>query len=120
MKTLAATLMLLLLLVPSSSSDSEAILDCKAVTAHLTPCLTYLTGMVETPRAFCCKGARIIVLGASTNMENKKMVCNCIKTLAYIVKPRPENAIDLSNKCRIHFPFEISPNIDCSRYSSKH
>ncbi|CAK8532149.1 unnamed protein product [Lathyrus sativus] len=115
MKTIAATLMLLLLLVSSSDSDSEAMLNCKAVTAYLTPCLTYLTGMVETPRAFCCKGARNIVSDASTNMENKKMACNCIKTLAYIVKPRPENAIDLSSKCRIHFPFEISTNIDCSR-----
>ncbi|CAI8589657.1 unnamed protein product [Vicia faba] len=113
MKTVAASLMLLLLLV--SSSDYEAMLDCKAVTAYLTPCLTYLTGMVETPRAFCCKGARNIVFDASKSMENKKMACNCIKTLAYIVKPRPENAIDLSNKCRIHFPFKISPNIDCSR-----
>ncbi|KAL5098437.1 hypothetical protein RYX36_002764 [Vicia faba] len=50
MKTVAVSLMLLLLLV--SSSDYEAMLDCKAVTAYLTPCLTYLT---EAPSDLCIR-----------------------------------------------------------------
>ncbi|XP_045806048.1 non-specific lipid-transfer protein 1-like [Trifolium pratense] len=113
MKIIAITELLLLFLLVSSS---EAMIEsCESVNEHLTPCLTYLAGMTYKPRPFCCEGAKNIVLLASKSIEDKRIACNCVKTLAQILIPKAQNAIDLPKKCGVQFPFEISATIDCSR-----
>ncbi|WJX67343.1 hypothetical protein P8452_51818 [Trifolium repens] len=105
------TILLLLLLFISSS---KAKLVCNDVITFLTPCITYLKGVDPTPSFFCCEGAKNIVLASRKSMEDKMVTCDCLKETAAFINPKQDRANDLPNKCRIEFPYQISPTFDCT------
>lgn len=108
-----ATLMLLIVLAPAA----EAAIACSDVIKDLRPCVNYLVNGSGMPPAACCTGASNLASSASTSAD-KKAACECIKTAAKKLNPNPQLAKGLPGNCKISLPFTVSPNVDCSKYSS--
>ncbi|KAG9135659.1 hypothetical protein Leryth_002391 [Lithospermum erythrorhizon] len=104
-------LLLLLLLAPASN----AAITCSNVISNLSSCLSYLQSG-GTPSNACCGGAKALAASAKTT-EDKQTACSCMKNAASRFKVNPESANALPKSCGIQLPFDISPNVDCSKIS---
>ncbi|GER57382.1 non-specific lipid-transfer protein [Striga asiatica] len=106
---LASAITIALLLTPSADA-----ITCVDVIKNLIPCIGYLKSGSAGPPGPCCAGARSLA-SAAKSAADRQTACGCLKTAANTYKPKPEIAKSLPTKCGIKLPFEVSPNVDCSK-----
>ncbi|KAJ1377257.1 Plant lipid transfer protein/Par allergen [Sesbania bispinosa] len=104
----------IVVLILVASTSSEAAISCSDVIKDLRPCVSYLVSGNGQPPAACCSGAKALASAASTS-EDKKAVCNCIKSTAKSVKINSQLAQALPGNCGINLPISVSPDADCSK-----
>ncbi|KAF3452666.1 hypothetical protein FNV43_RR03099 [Rhamnella rubrinervis] len=106
--------LLVAVLVISNAPASEAALTCSQVVSNLRPCVSYLVSGSGKPPAACCSGV-VALASAASSSADKKTACECIKSTAKSVNPKPQLAQSLPANCGISLPFPVSPNTDCSK-----
>ncbi|CAA0820705.1 Non-specific lipid-transfer protein 8 [Striga hermonthica] len=106
---LASAFAIALLITPSADA-----ITCVDVLNNLIPCIGYLTSGSGGPSGTCCAGARSLASTAKS-VADRRTACGCLKTAANTYKLKPEIAKSLPAKCGIKLPFEVSPNVDCSK-----
>ncbi|XP_042015312.1 non-specific lipid-transfer protein 8-like [Salvia splendens] len=107
--------LLFLAVLAAVVAPSRAI-TCSDVMKDLRPCINYLKSGSGTPPSPCCTGASSLASAATTTAD-KQTACNCIKNAAKSITIKPELAKALPGNCGISMPFQISPNVDCSKIS---
>ncbi|XP_051144980.1 non-specific lipid-transfer protein 8-like [Andrographis paniculata] len=105
----AAAIFILLVAAPPSAA-----LTCSDVLKDMKPCITYLKSGSGMPPSACCTGAGNLASAATTTAD-KQSACACLKNAAKNVTPKPELAKALPGNCGISLPFEVSPNVDCTK-----
>nr|XP_027121729.1 non-specific lipid-transfer protein 2-like [Coffea arabica] len=111
-KFLCVGLMGLVLLAP----QGDAAISCTTVYNTLYPCLNYVMGPGPLG-ADCCNGIKALYREAN-NTPDRQSVCTCLKSLASNAGGTGTTlgkAQSLPKKCGVNLPYEISPNIDCSK-----
>ncbi|KAJ7982131.1 Non-specific lipid-transfer protein [Quillaja saponaria] len=108
------TALMLILLLLASSSPSDAVISCADVAKYLRPCIDYLTKGSGSPPAACCGGARALV-SATSSPADRRTACQRVKTSAQRIRPNPQLAQALPRNCGIKLPFNVSPDVDCTR-----
>ncbi|XP_047956716.1 non-specific lipid-transfer protein 8-like [Salvia hispanica] len=106
---------LFLAVLAAVAAPSRAI-TCSDVMKDLRPCINYLKSGSGTPPSPCCAGASSLAASA-TGTADKQAACTCIKNAAKSITIKPELAKALPGNCGISMPFQISPNVDCSKIS---
>lgn len=96
------------------AAPADAI-TCSDVIKDLRPCMNYLKSGSGAPPPPCCAGASSLAAAAKTTAD-KQTACTCLKNAAKNINPKPELAKALPGSCGISMPFQISPNVDCSKY----
>ncbi|KAK4416156.1 Non-specific lipid-transfer protein 8 [Sesamum alatum] len=109
-RLVAATLVVVLLVAPATA------ITCSDVIKDLQPCVNYLKSGSGAPPAACCAGASNLASTATTTAD-KQTACSCLKSAAQNISLKPELAKSLPGNCGISLPFEVSPNVDCSKIS---
>ena len=105
---LAAALALL-----AAARVAESAVSCSQVYGQLNPCVSFM--FYGTPLRDCCSGINS-VLRAAPSPDDRQAVCNCLKNAAQNVPmPAIAAAASIPQRCKISLPYEISPNVDCSR-----
>ncbi|KAI3448960.1 hypothetical protein Pfo_005625, partial [Paulownia fortunei] len=95
-----------------------AAITCSDVIKDLRPCIDYLKSGSGMPPSSCCSGASNLVSIATTTAD-KQTACTCLKNAAKNINLKPELAKSLPGNCGISLPFEVSPNVDCSKDEKK-
>ncbi|XP_065870282.1 non-specific lipid-transfer protein 8-like [Euphorbia lathyris] len=113
-QNVALPAMAALLLLLSLALSSEAAISCSDVMKDLRPCVKYLVNGSGAPPAACCAGASALAAAATTT-DDRKAACACIKSAAQNINPNTQLAQALPANCRISFPYNVSPNVDCSK-----
>ncbi|PHT45741.1 hypothetical protein CQW23_14899 [Capsicum baccatum] len=93
---------------------SEATMTCDTVYDGLQPCLNYVLygGSVPTD---CCNGIESLLASATTTAD-RQSACSCVKSLtSYASDEQLSRAASIPGQCGASVPFEISPNVDCSK-----
>ncbi|KAL0374071.1 UNVERIFIED_CONTAM: Non-specific lipid-transfer protein 8 [Sesamum radiatum] len=108
-RLLVTTLIVVLLVAPATA------ITCSDVIKDLQPCVNYLKSGSGAPPAACCAGASNLASSATTTAD-KQTACSCLKNAAKNISLKPELAKSLPGNCGISLPFEVSPNVDCSKY----
>lgn len=104
----------LVLAVALLAAAPAAAITCSDVIKDLRPCINYLKSGSGAPPPPCCAGASSLASAATTTAD-KKTACNCLKNAASNISLKPELAKALPANCGITLPFEVSPNVDCSK-----
>lgn len=91
-----------------------AAITCSDVIKDLRPCINYLKSGSGAPPKPCCDGASSLASSATTTAD-KQTACGCLKNAAKNINLKPELAKSLPSNCKISLPFEVSPNVDCSK-----
>ncbi|KAL1540014.1 non-specific lipid-transfer protein 8-like [Salvia divinorum] len=104
---------LFLAVIVAVAAPSRA-LTCSDVMKDLRPCINYLKSGSGAPPSPCCAGASNLAATATATAD-KQTACNCIKNAAKSITIKPELAKALPGNCGISMPFQISPNVDCSK-----
>ncbi|PHT45740.1 hypothetical protein CQW23_14898 [Capsicum baccatum] len=97
---------------------SEATMTCDTVYDGLQPCLNYVLygGSVPTD---CCKRIGSLVASAITTADRQSM-CSCVKKLIiHATAYQLSRAASIPRQCGVHVPFDISPNVDCSKVQER-
>ncbi|KAL3832883.1 hypothetical protein ACJIZ3_007619 [Penstemon smallii] len=110
-----AAFVLIFLLIISSSPASTAI-TCSDVIKDIKPCFDYLKSGSGSPPGPCCAGASNLAATAQSTAD-KQTACGCLKNASKNINLKPELAKALPGKCGISLPFEVSPNVDCTKIS---
>ncbi|KAL8542442.1 hypothetical protein ACS0TY_003345 [Phlomoides rotata] len=93
---------------------AAAALTCSDVIKDLKPCIEYLKNGSGAPPSPCCAGAASLASGATTTAD-KQTACTCLKNVSKNVNVKSGLAKSLPANCGITLPFEVSPNVDCSK-----
>ena len=93
-----------------------AAITCSDVIKDLRPCINYLRSGSGAPPSPCCDGASSLASAATTTAD-KQTACNCLKSAAKSISLKPELAKALPGNCGITLPFQVDPNVDCSKVS---
>ncbi|XP_057800402.1 non-specific lipid-transfer protein 8-like [Salvia miltiorrhiza] len=112
----ATAFVAMVILLAAAAAPSWAAITCSDVIKDLRPCLNYLKSGSGAPPTPCCDGASSLAAAASTTAD-KQAACNCLKNAAKSITLKPELAKALPANCGISMPFQISPNVDCSKIS---
>lgn len=91
-----------------------AALTCNDVIKDLKPCIEYLKNGSGAPPSPCCAGAATLASAATTTAD-KQTACTCLKNVSNNIKVNSGLAKSLPANCGITLPFEVSPNVDCSK-----
>ncbi|KAI9073179.1 hypothetical protein K1719_044854 [Acacia pycnantha] len=89
---------------------------CQDVTNDLSPCVPYIVNGGAVPGQ-CCTGVKTL-FGQAQTTPDRQAVCSCIKNAIRNIPYNNNNlnlAAGLPRKCGVNLPYQISPNIDCSR-----
>ncbi|CAA7410333.1 unnamed protein product [Spirodela intermedia] len=93
-------------------------LSCGDAVSSLAPCGGYLTGIGEgNPSAQCCERVQSLGRMAATGPE-RKAICECFKQTAPSFGVKPDRVTHMLTFCKLRLNLPISPNVDCSRYTS--
>ncbi|XP_028808591.1 non-specific lipid-transfer protein 1-like [Neltuma alba] len=115
--SLVARLLSLLIVCLALCSPKANAVTCDQVMTDLSPCVPYIVNGGATVPGQCCNGVRTLFNQAQTTPD-RKTVCNCIKNAIRNIPYNNNNlnlAAGLPRKCGVNIPYQISPNIDCSR-----
>ncbi|KAF3630432.1 putative non-specific lipid-transfer protein 5-like isoform 2 [Capsicum annuum] len=97
---------------------SEATMTCDTVYGCLQPCLNYVLygGSVPTD---CCNEIESLLASATTTAD-RQSACSCVKSLtSYASDEQLSRAASIPGQCGASVPFEISPNVDCSKVQER-
>lgn len=97
-----------------AAAAPSAAITCSDVMKDMRPCINYLKSGSGAPPSPCCTGASSLAAAATTTAD-KQTACNCLKNAAQSITVKPELAKALPGSCGISMPFQISPNVDCSK-----
>ncbi|MED6219541.1 hypothetical protein PIB30_036701 [Stylosanthes scabra] len=96
---------------------AAAAMSCSEAKNDVMPCLSYvMSGGPKVPQA-CCNGIRT-VYGAAQTTPDRQAVCYCIINSIKGVPFSPfnvRNAAAIPKQCAVNIPYQISPDIDCSK-----
>ncbi|KAL9255008.1 Non-specific lipid-transfer protein-like protein [Drosera capensis] len=98
-----------------STHHADAI-TCNDVVRSLLPCLGYLRSGGAVPGS-CCNGVRSLNSAARTTTD-RQAACGCIKQAANAFRLGYGYASSLPGKCDVSIPYQIGPNVDCSRLNA--
>lgn len=108
------TWMVLFAVVLAVAPRSQAAISCGTVVSYLQPCIPYV--VYNGPLGGCC-GSITNLNAASKTPDDRRSVCNCLKSLAgQYSGPIVAKAAELPAKCGVNIPFKISSSTDCSKY----
>nr|ABI26087.1 lipid transfer protein precursor [Ginkgo biloba] len=93
---------------------STAAPGCDTVDTDLAPCISYLQTGTGNPTVQCCSGVKTLA-GTAQTTEDRKAICECIKTAAIRVKPVANAVKSLPGLCSVTLPFPISIATDCNK-----
>ncbi|XP_073060212.1 non-specific lipid-transfer protein 1-like [Primulina eburnea] len=85
--------------------------SCQTVVDSLLPCKTYLEQGGNVPTA-CCNGV-ISLNSAANTAADRKIVCQCLKTIAKSYAINPQYASGLPASCKVNIPYPISYDTNC-------
>lgn len=107
---------LLLLLATAQLMPKPAFsVTCGEVAVAFAPCLPYLLGFQAKPAAICCGSVRLLSNIALT-VDDRRMVCNCVKQAAvHILILKEERIALLLSSCFTTLPFPSNLNSDCNQ-----
>ncbi|CAI9112886.1 OLC1v1013389C1 [Oldenlandia corymbosa var. corymbosa] len=100
------------LLLVQQAPWAEAVIGCNTVYSSLSPCLGYISGGPLSPG--CCPGIKGLYQQAYTKPD-RQAICGCLKSLAASYSSRIGKAKEILNLCKVKLPYQLSPNIDCSK-----
>nr|XP_009778825.1 PREDICTED: non-specific lipid-transfer protein 1-like [Nicotiana sylvestris] len=97
-----------------AAPPAKAELTCDTVYSNLQPCLTYVLFGFSLP-SDCCDGVKSLISTATTTAD-RQSACSCVKSLASrATGDELSRAAGIPGKCGANVPFDISPNVDCSK-----
>lgn len=101
-------------MVVGAPMAAQATITCGEVSSKLTPCISYLTGRGPLVPG-CCAGVKALNAEAKTTPD-RQQACKCLKSnAAQIPGINYSLAGGLAGKCGVSIPFQVSPNVDCSK-----
>ncbi|KAG9154175.1 hypothetical protein Leryth_000641 [Lithospermum erythrorhizon] len=87
------------------------------VYSSLYPCLNYVQNGGPVP-GNCCSGVKSILASANSKAL-RQSVCSCLKSAATAFRNVDlTNVKSLPGKCNVNIPYQITPNIDCSKLAT--
>ncbi|KAM3375310.1 non-specific lipid-transfer protein 1 [Capsicum galapagoense] len=93
---------------------SKARITCDTVYDDLRPCIKYVFSGGSFPTD-CCNRIEFLLVSAITTAD-RQSVCLCVKDLlSYASDEQLSRAASIAGQCGASVPFEISPNVDCSK-----
>ncbi|CAM8970023.1 unnamed protein product [Rhodiola kirilowii] len=93
------------------ASVADSALTCTDVFNDLRPCVAYIEFGSGMPPVACCTGVTTLA-SAAKSTEEKKTVCECIKSATQQSNGDLQLAKDLPKNCGItNLPVEISPTV---------
>ncbi|XP_004242229.1 non-specific lipid-transfer protein 1-like [Solanum lycopersicum] len=107
-------LFILIIYMVAAPPPAKAVITCDTVYDGVKPCLNYVLfgGIVSTD---CCNGLESVIASATTIADHQS-TCSCIKSLAsQATDDELSRAASIPGQCGATIPFEISPNVDCSK-----
>ncbi|KAL0339977.1 UNVERIFIED_CONTAM: Non-specific lipid-transfer protein 1 [Sesamum radiatum] len=88
---------------------------CGQIDAALVPCISYLTGHIDSPSTACCGGVKA-VKGMAETTADKRACCSCVKAAANRYADLKDDAAQsLPTKCGIQMDVPISRSVDCDK-----
>lgn len=105
---------ILIIYMVAAPPPAKAVITCDTVYDGVKPCLNYVLfgGIVSTD---CCNGLESVIASATTTADHQS-ACSCIKSLAsQATDDELSRAASIPGQCGATIPFEISPNVDCSK-----
>nr|WEA82707.1 nonspecific lipid transfer protein 12 [Solanum melongena]WJJ08756.1 nsLTP12 [Solanum melongena] len=105
---------LLLICMVVAPPRAKALMTCDTVYDGVHPCLSYVLFGGSVPIE-CCNGLESLIASAITTAD-RQSACSCVKSLAsHATDEELSRAASLPGQCGASVPFEISPNVDCSK-----
>lgn len=104
-----------LALILTNSLHANAI-SCAECVAKLNPCVGYLVGKDPAISVGCCSGAQALDNIAVGSPTEKRAICECLKEAAKHIPIIIDRAKQIPPFCHLQTKFEVSPDIDCSKY----
>ncbi|KAG9154176.1 hypothetical protein Leryth_000646 [Lithospermum erythrorhizon] len=95
------------------SHSASAQMACNNVYSSLYPCLNYVQNGGPVP-GNCCSGVKSILASANSKAL-RQSVCLLKSALLLFRNVDLTNVKSLPGKCNVNIPYQISPNIDCSK-----
>ncbi|XP_055819346.1 non-specific lipid-transfer protein 1-like [Solanum dulcamara] len=99
----------------ASTTVEDATVTCNTVYSSLEPCLPYVLSGGSSVPLECCNGLKSL-LNTARIKADRQSVCKCIKSVASSANGvQIGRAAQLPGICKVNVPYQISPNVDCSK-----
>ncbi|KAL8259309.1 hypothetical protein R6Q59_027262 [Mikania micrantha] len=105
--------LIMIILVSLHERHIEAQVDCVDVILKLTNCESFLIGISNHPRPYCCASAQYLVDAANASRDVLKATCQCLKNAIRSFPVNLTNAAQLTSLCHLNLNVPISPDVNC-------
>ncbi|MCD7455733.1 hypothetical protein HAX54_029376 [Datura stramonium] len=113
-KVLPLIILIICTVVGLAPPAAKEAVTCDTVYDGLQPCLRYVLFGGSVPTG-CCNGLESLIASATTTAD-RQSACSCVKSLASRATDEElSRAASIPGQCGADVPFEISPNVDCSK-----
>ncbi|XP_044509849.1 non-specific lipid-transfer protein C, cotyledon-specific isoform-like [Mangifera indica] len=113
MKSLLLSMLALLSVLFFLANVGEAAIDCDFVGTKTAGCVPFVTGKAKDPAPACCSGLKEL-LEAVKSVDDKRVLCRCMKDAAKSLPINDELLSQLPGRCQIDVGFPISSKMNCA------